>query len=81
MQFRWGFGGKSIAQPHSSQSYLVDIIYLSGLPWWLSGKESTCNTGDTGSIPGLVRPPGKGNGNPLQYSCPGNPMVRGIYDL
>ena len=32
---------------------------------------------DTGSIPGLGRSPGEGNGNPLQYSCLGNPMGRG----
>ena len=33
------------------------------------GKESACNAGDLGSIPGLGRPPREGNGNPLQYSC------------
>ena len=32
------------------------------------GKASACNTGDLGSIPGLGRSPGEGNGNPLQYS-------------
>jgi len=47
-----------------------------GLHRWLSGKESTCNTGDTGSIPGSGRSPGKGNGHPLQYFCLGNPMDR-----
>ena len=36
---------------------------------WLSSKESTCNAGDVGSISGLGRSPGEGNGNPLQYSC------------
>ena len=41
------------------------------------GKESACNTGDLGSIPGLGRFPGEGNGNPLQYSYLGNPMDRG----
>ena len=35
------------------------------LPLWLSGKESTCNAGDAGSIPGLVRSPGGEDGNPL----------------
>ena len=35
---------------------------------------SPCNAGDPGSIPGLGRSPGKGNGNPLQYSCLENPM-------
>ena len=34
---------------------------------------------DTGSIPGLGRFPGEGNGNPLQYSCLGNPMDRGAW--
>ena len=33
------------------------------------GKASTCNVGDLGSIPGLARSPGEGNGNPLQYPC------------
>jgi len=46
------------------------------LPWWLSGKEFACNTGDPGSIPGSGRYPGEGNGNPLQYSCLENPMDR-----
>ena len=35
------------------------------------------NTGDMGSVPGLGRSPGEENGNPLQYSCLGNPMDRG----
>ena len=39
--------------------------------WWLSGKESACNTGDAGSIPGSGKSPGEGNGNPLQYSWSG----------
>ena len=43
------------------------------------GKESACNAGDPGSIPGLGRSPGEGNGNPLQYSCLGNPMDRGAW--
>ena len=49
------------------------------LPWWLSGKESTCNAGNTGLIPGLGRFPGGGNGNPLQYSSLENPMNRGAW--
>ena len=47
------------------------------LPWWLSDKESTCKAGDTSSIPGPGRPPGEGSGNPLQYSCLGNPTDKG----
>ena len=46
-------------------------------PGGLDGKEAACNVGDLGSIHGLGRSPGKGNGNPLQYSCLGNPMDRG----
>ena len=37
-------------------------------------KASACNAGDLGSIPGLGRSPGDGNGNPLQYACLENPM-------
>ena len=43
------------------------------------GKESACNTGDLGSIPGLGRSPGEGNSNPLQYSCLESPMDRGSW--
>ena len=39
-----------------------------------TGKESACNAGDLGSIPGLGRSSGEGNDNPLQYSCLENPM-------
>ena len=39
-----------------------------GFPGGSDGKESTCNAGDLGLIPGLGRS-GEGNGNPLQYSC------------
>ena len=45
----------------------------------LAGKESACNVGDLGSIPGLGRSPGEGNSNPLQHSCPGNPMDKGTW--
>ena len=45
-----------------------------GFPGESDGKESTCNAGELGSIPGLERSPGEGNGNPFQYSCLGNPM-------
>ena len=50
-------------------------IPTKGLPWWLSSKESTFNVGDEGLISELVRSPGEGNGNPLQYSCLGNPLT------
>ena len=47
-----------------------------GFPDGLDGKESACNVGDPGSVPGLGRSLGEGNGNPLQCSCLGNPMDR-----
>ena len=39
-------------------------------------KNLPANAGDMGSIPGLERCPGEGNGNPLQYSCLENPMKK-----
>ena len=43
------------------------------------GKESACSAGDLGSIPGLERSPGEGNGNPLQYPCLENLRDRGAW--
>ena len=48
-----------------------------GLPQWLSGKESTCNAGDTGLISASRRSFGEGKSSPLQYSCLGNLMDKG----
>ena len=48
-------------------------------PGGSDGKESACNAGDLGLIPGLGRSPGEGNGTPLQYSCLVNPMDRGAW--
>ena len=45
-----------------------------GFPGGSEVKASACNAGDLGSIPGLGRSPGEGNGNPLQYSCLENPI-------
>ena len=64
---------------------LSRYIFLSSLvktraSWCLSSKESACNAGAaeySGLIPGSGRPAGRGHGNPLQYSCLGNPMDRG----
>ena len=47
-----------------------------GFPGGSTGKESTCNVGDPGSIPGSTRSPGEGNGYSLKYSCLGNPTDR-----
>ena len=46
---------------------------------WITGKESSCNAGDTGSIPGPGRSLGGGPGNTLQYSSLENPMDRGAW--
>ena len=43
------------------------------------GEDSACNAGDLGLIPGSGRPPGEGNGNPLQYSCLDKSMDRGAW--
>ena len=62
--------------------FILSSILRTGLPRWLSGKESTCNAGDTGdmdSIPGSGRSPGVGNGNPLQYPCLENSIDRGTW--
>ena len=52
---------------------------MEGFPHGLDGKESACNAGDPGSIPGSGRDPGEGNGNPLQYSYLENSMDRGAW--
>ena len=49
------------------------------LPKWLSGKESACNAGGTGSIPGSGKSPEGGNGNPLQHPSLEKPMDRGAW--
>ena len=51
----------------------------SGFPGGSDSKASAYNVGDLGSIPGLGRSPGEGNGNPLQYSCLENLMDRGVW--
>ena len=50
-----------------------------GFPGGSEDKASTSNAGDPGSIPGLGRSLGEGNGNPLQYSCLEHPMDRGAW--
>ena len=59
--------GKSIYLPPNADRVTVASLAGSG------GKESACNAGEPGSIPGLGRAPGEGNGYPLQYSCLENP--------
>ena len=52
---------------------LPTTVFL-GFPGGLAGKESVCNAGDLGSIPGLGRSPGEGKGYPVQYSGLENSM-------
>ena len=63
----------------SATSLLYAYNVEKGLPWLLCGKESACQAGDVGSILGSGRPPGKGNGVPLQHFCFGHPMDRGAW--
>ena len=59
-------------------SYIKYIHFLASLvAQWL--KNPSASAGEAGSIPGLGRSPGEGNGNPLQYSCLGNSMDRGAW--
>ena len=68
-----------------SQTFLGKMVksetYLKqrGFPGGSEGKESACDAGNPGSIPGSGRYPGEGNGNPLQYCCLENSMDRGTW--
>ena len=57
----------------------LKFVFNSDFPGGSDGKASICNAGDLGSIPGLGRSPGKGNGNLLQYYCLENSMDRGAW--
>ena len=57
----------------------VNYSHFTVFPGGSDGKASACNVGDLGLIPGLERSLGEGNGNPLQYSCLGNPMDGGAW--
>ena len=60
-------------------AFIMLIIQTKDFPGGSECKASAYNAGDPGSIPGSGRPPGEGNGNPLQYSCLENPMDRGAW--
>ena len=57
-----------------SRTQLSDFTFTFNFPAGSDGKASAYNAGGLGSIPGLGRSPGEGNGNPLQHSCLENPM-------
>ena len=56
----------------------IQVHMCGGFPGGSVSKESACSAGDPGLIAGSGRSPGEGNGTPLQYSCLGNPMDRGV---
>ena len=57
----------------------ITMYFLVGFPGGSNSKESACNMGDPGSIPGSGRSPGEGNGYPLQHSCLENSMDSGTW--
>ena len=65
-------------EPSPERDRLPTPVFM-GFPGGSDSKESACNVGLLGFIPGLGRSPGKGNGKPLQYSCLQNSMVRGTW--
>ena len=72
----WGEGHKYSVHSTSSLKLWGSVYTYWDFPGGSDSKESACNAGDAGSIPGLGISPGEVNGNPLQYSCWGNPMDR-----
>ena len=68
---------RGISQTLPAPFLYVCLTPTLGFPGGSDSKESACDAGDQGSIPGSGRSPGEGKGNPLQYSCLENPMDRG----
>ena len=58
-----------------------EILLFTGFPHSSFGKESACNAGDLGLIPGWGRSSGEGNGNPHQYSCLESPKDREVHGV
>ena len=90
---RWLYTRTSPDDQHQNQTdYIlrsqkwssIQLLKTLGFPDGSADKKSTCNAGDKGdmgSIPGLGRSPREGNGDPLQYSCPENPMDRAAWQV
>ena len=70
---------KDIFSKLTSSCFLFNFLFYISFPAGSASKESACNAGDLGLIPGLGRSPGEGNGNPLQYSCLENSLDRGAW--
>ena len=64
---------------HMSVCVILSTALLPGFLGGSDNKESTCNVGDSGSVPGSGRFPGEGNSYPLQYSCLEKPIRRGVW--
>ena len=75
------YKGKESEKEYVCVCVCVCVYAYMGFPGGSHSKESAWDAGDLGSIPGLGRSPGKGIGNPLQYSCLENPMDRGAGGL
>ena len=77
----WGIPGKN--PNYGNRIYITGVFKkislnrMEGFSGGSDGKESSHSAGDLGSILGMGRSLGGGNGNPLQYSCPENPKDRG----
>ena len=74
------FSVKSYPSCLFHEEILVKLSLNRGFPVSSAGKESACNAGDPGSIPGLGISPGGGHSNPLQCSCPENLCGQRILD-
>ena len=78
MTNQWGSDREAAYHCLQHNTNLI-VIPLKEFPCSSVSKESACNAGDPGSIPGVGRSPGEGNGNPLQDSWLENPLERGAW--
>ena len=76
MYYRAFLVAQTVKRQSAMQETRVRFLFWGGFPGGSEVKAPASNMGDPGSIPGLGRSPGEGNGNPLQYSCLENPMDR-----
>ena len=81
--YQLSYQGSPFILGHPNHKHHLVHIPCPPHPWYFpggsDGKESACNVGDLGSIPGLGRSPGEGNGSPLHYSGLENPVDRGAW--